>query len=70
LSVGAIDRSGGRSDLPQINIQLEIPNQPEPDTVLSYRTAVTMRRTDQRIVFTVRDALTGETVWDTLTYKP
>jgi VWFA-related protein len=70
VSVGALDRWGGRSGLPQIDIRLMIPAQPEPDTILAYRTQVQMRRAGQRLVFTVRDALTGETVWDTLSYKP
>jgi VWFA-related protein len=70
LSVGALDRWGGRSDLPQVQVRLTLPEQPGPDVVLQYRTTIQMRRADQRIVFAVRDLPTGEIVWDTLSYKP
>lgn len=70
LSLGALDRWGGRSDLPVVPLRLTMDRQPKPGDVLRYRTTLKMRRGQQRLVFAVRDSLSGEMLWANLDYKP
>jgi VWFA-related protein len=70
LSVGAIDRWGSRSDLPVQTLRLNFDRQPKPGDIVRYRTTVRMSRGRQQVVFTLRDALTGEMLWAKLDYKP
>ncbi len=71
LSVGALDRWGGRSDLPVAKLRLNFPKEPKPGDMVRYRTLLRLSRGRQQVVFTVKDALTGETVSARLEdYKP
>ncbi len=71
LSVGALDRWGGRSDLPVAKLRLNFPEEPKPGDMVRYRTMLRLSRGRQQVVFTVRDALTGEMVSARLEdYKP
>jgi VWFA-related protein len=70
LSLGALDRWGARSDLPVVPLRLMVDRQPRPGDVLRYRTVLKMRRAEQRLVFTLRDSLSGEMLWANLDYKP
>lgn len=70
LSLGALDRWGARSDLPVVPLRLTMDRQPKPGDILRYRTVLKMRRGQQRLVFAVRDSLSGEMLWANLDYKP
>lgn len=70
LSLGALDRWGARSDLPIVPLRLTMDRQPKPGDILRYRTTLKMRRGQQRLVFAVRDSLSGEMLWANLDYKP
>ncbi|HEX3126095.1 MAG TPA: VWA domain-containing protein [Thermoanaerobaculia bacterium] len=70
LSVGALDRWGSRSDLPVQRVRLNFDRQPKPGDIVRYRTMVRMSRGRQQVVFTLRDALSGEMLWAKLDYKP
>lgn len=70
LSLGALDRWGARSDLPIVPLRLTMDRQPKPGDILRYRTVLKMRRGQQRVVFAVRDSLSGEMLWANLDYKP
>lgn len=70
LSLGALDRWGARSDLPVVPLRLTMDRQPRPGDILRYRTVLKMRRGQQRMVFAVRDSLSGEMLWANLDYKP
>lgn len=70
LSLGALDRWGARSDLPVVPLRLTMDRQPKPGDILRYRTTLKMRRGQQRLVFAVRDSLSGEMLWANLDYKP
>lgn len=70
LSLGALDRWGARSDLPIVPLRLTMDRQPRPGDILRYRTVLKMRRGQQRVVFAVRDSLSGEMLWANLDYKP
>jgi VWFA-related protein len=70
LSVGALDRWGSRSDLPVQALRLNFDRQPRRGDVVRYRTTLRMSRGRQQVVFTLRDALSGEMLWTRLEYKP
>lgn len=70
LALGALDRWGGRSDLPVVPLRLTTDRPPRPGDVVRYRTVLKMRHAQQRLVFTLRDALSGEMLWANLDYKP
>jgi VWFA-related protein len=70
LALGALDRWGGRSDLPVVPLRLTTDRSPRPGDVLRYRTVLKMRHAQQRLVFTLRDSLSGEMLWANLDYKP
>jgi hypothetical protein len=70
LSLGALDRWGGRSDLPVVPLRLMTDRPPRPGDVVRYRTVLKMRHARQRLVFTLRDSLSGETLQANLDYEP
>jgi VWFA-related protein len=70
LALGALDRWGGRSDLPVVPLRLTTDRSPRPGDVVRYRTVLKMRHAQQRLVFTLRDSLSGEMLWANLDYKP
>lgn len=70
LALGALDRWGGRSDLPVVPLRLTTDQPPRPGDVVRYRTVLKMRNAKQRLVFTLRDSLSGEMLWANLDYKP
>ena len=66
LSVGSLDRFGGRSELPQISFKAS------PSEGAQVRSEVTLRlrKAEQRLVFHVRDPLTGNQLVEEVSYQP
>jgi VWFA-related protein len=70
LSMGALDRSGRRSDLSTVPVHLTLPAPPAPGGRVRWHTTVKLRRIQQRLVFSLRDALSGKVLWKELDFQP
>lgn len=70
LSMGALDRSGRRSDLSTVPVHLTLPAPPAPGGRVRWHTTVKLRRIEQRLVFSLRDALSGKVLWKELDFQP
>lgn len=63
LAGGAVDKTGSFSDLSEIPLHLTLPEKPKPGALARYKTKVQLRRTQQRLVFTVHDPVGGTALW-------
>jgi VWFA-related protein len=70
LSVGALDRLGTRSDLPTVPVRLTLPAPPAPGGRVRWHATIKLRRIEQRLVFSLRDALSGTVLWQELDFQP
>ncbi|MEA2559092.1 MAG: hypothetical protein QOH06_596 [Acidobacteriota bacterium] len=66
LSVGSLDRFGGRSELPQIPFKVS----PSAGAQVRSEVTVRLRKAEQRLVFHVRDPLTGKQLVEEVSYQP
>lgn len=65
LRVAAIDAKGDRSEMPVIPVELKGPK-PAPGSVAIYETRLQVRRRAQRLVLSLSDRVSGETLTSTL----
>jgi VWFA-related protein len=70
LSLGAIDKWGGRSTLPQVPLQLTLAERPRPGSFVRHVVNLRLRRVEQRVVFAVHDELSGAMLWGELDVAP
>ncbi|HKV10416.1 MAG TPA: VWA domain-containing protein [Thermoanaerobaculia bacterium] len=70
LSSGAVDKDGGRSGLTQVPLYLALPQAPAPGSFAKLTTTVTVRRAEQRLVFTLRDPVTDTVLWGETEFRP
>lgn len=70
LSVGALDKYGARSDLPQVHIKVSLPEGTEADTPVRSQVTLKLRKTQQRLVFQVRDPETGSSLAGEVSFQP
>ncbi|HSF43418.1 MAG TPA: VWA domain-containing protein [Thermoanaerobaculia bacterium] len=70
LSMGAVDRDGGRSGLMQVPLNLVLPEAPAPGGFAKFETLITVRRAEQRLVFTLRDPVADTVLWGETEFKP
>ncbi|HVG07303.1 MAG TPA: VWA domain-containing protein [Thermoanaerobaculia bacterium] len=66
LSVGSLDRFGGRSELPQIHFKVS----PSGGAQVRSEVTVRLRKAEQRLVFHVRDPRTGKQLVEEVSYQP
>jgi len=70
LSVGALDKYGARSELPQVHIKVSLPEGTEADTPVRSQVTLKLRKTQQRLVFQVRDPETGSSLASEVSFQP
>jgi VWFA-related protein len=70
LSMGSLDRWGGRTRLESVPIRLTLPSAPEPGVYTRYETTLKLRKEPQRLVFAVADAAGSGRAWAELEVKP
>jgi len=70
LSFGALDRWGKRSDLLSMPLRLTLPGPPAPGGRARWRSTIKLRRVQQRLVFSLRDPLSGKVLWKGLDFQP
>ncbi|HWM94230.1 MAG TPA: VWA domain-containing protein [Thermoanaerobaculia bacterium] len=70
LSVGALDRFGGRSELPRIPLKVSLPEGAGPDAPVRSEVTLRLRKGEQKLVFHVRNSRTGSSLASEVDYKP
>jgi len=60
LRVAALDEYGETAEVPVVELDLGLPEEPPPDRYSLYETSVKLRRARHRLLVTVHDATTGE----------
>jgi hypothetical protein len=63
LAIAAVDEKGGRAELPGSRLRVAVAEVPPAGGYARFRTSLKLRRLPQRLVFTVRDAASGEILW-------
>ncbi|HEX6864865.1 MAG TPA: VWA domain-containing protein [Thermoanaerobaculia bacterium] len=70
LAVVALDDQGGRTEIPQARLRVSIQKMPEVGGLARFQTTLRLRRAPQRLVFTVRDEVNGDTMWQEVELTP
>jgi VWFA-related protein len=70
LAVASEDEKGGRADLPTSRLQVTVKEVPPPGTFARFQLSFRVRNADQRLVFTVHDAVNGTALWGEAHVKP
>ncbi len=63
LAIASLDDRGGRSELPGSRLRIAVAQPPAAGGYARFRTVLKLRRLPQRLVFTVRDAASGQILW-------
>jgi VWFA-related protein len=70
LAVVALDDQGGRTEIPLARLRVSIKEVPAAGTLARFQTTLRLRRAPQRLVFTVRNEVNGETLWQEVELDP
>ena len=70
LAVAALDEQGGRTEMPQAKLRVTIREIPQAGGLARFQTTLRLRRAPQRLVFTVRDEVNGDTMWEEVEFTP
>ena len=70
LTVGALDYNGVRSDLPQMPLRFTMPEGADGSTRVRSRLTVHLRSIEQRLVFQLRDPVSGGSFVTEVSYMP
>ncbi len=70
LTVGSLDRNGVRSDLPQMPLRFTLPFGADGSTLIRSRLTVQLRSIKQRLVFQLRDPVSGGSFVSEVSYLP
>jgi hypothetical protein len=70
LAVAALDGQGGRADIPTAKLRVAVKEPPRAGGYARFETTLRLRRADQRLVFTVRDEVNGNTIWQEVDLQP
>jgi len=70
LRVAAMDNEGGRSDLPGSQLRATFKEVPKAGTYARFQLSFKLRNADQRLVFTVHDAIQGLAIWGEANVQP
>ena len=63
LAVAALDGQGGRAEIPLAKLRVAIKDLPQAGGLARFQTTLRLRKAPQRLVFTVRDEVNGDTLW-------
>ncbi|HWN43312.1 MAG TPA: VWA domain-containing protein [Thermoanaerobaculia bacterium] len=70
LSVGALDKWGRRSELPQIPLEVALADEAGPHAPVRSQVTLHLRNVEQRLVFHVRNAQTGGQLVEEVSFQP
>ena len=64
------DKNGGRADLPGMRLKVVLETLPQAGTYARFQTVLQLRNLEQRLVFTVHDPASGQTLWGQAEFVP
>lgn len=70
LAVAALDGQGGRAEIPLARLRVTVKEVPKAGGLARFETTLRLRRVPQRLVFTVRDEVNGDTMWQEVAFAP
>jgi VWFA-related protein len=70
LAVAALDGKGGRAEIPTAKLRVAVKEPPRVGGYARFETTLRLRRANQRLVFTVRDEVNGNTIWQEVELLP
>ncbi|HEX5715233.1 MAG TPA: VWA domain-containing protein [Thermoanaerobaculia bacterium] len=70
LAVAALDGQGGRAEIPLAKLRVSIKEVPQAGGLARFQTTLRLSRAPQRLVFTVRDEVNGDTLWQEVEVDP
>ena len=70
LAVAALDGKGGRAEIPLAKLKVAVKEVPQAGGLARFETTLRLRRAPQRLVFTVRDEVNGDTLWQEVEVDP
>jgi VWFA-related protein len=70
LAVAALDRRGGRAQIPGSKLRVAVKEPPKAGGYARFQTTLRLRRIPQRLVFTVRDEVNGVAIWQEVEVQP
>ena len=70
LAVAALDEKGGRAEVPTARLRVAVKDLPKAGGYARFQTTLHLRQAPQRLVFTVRDEVSGETIWQEVEVQP
>jgi hypothetical protein len=70
LGVAVEDKKGGRAELPSLHLKVLLTKLPQAGTYARFQTALELRDVEQRLVFTVQDPASGQTLWGQADFVP
>lgn len=70
LAVAALDAQGGRADIPTARLRVAVKEVPRAGGYARFQTKLRLRQEQQRLVFTVRDEVNGNTLWQEVEFLP
>jgi len=70
LAVAALDGEGRRAEIPLAKLRVAVKDLPQAGGLARFETTLRLRRAPQRLVFTVRDEVSGDTLWQEVQVDP
>jgi hypothetical protein len=70
LAMAALDEKGGRAEIPTSKLRVAVKELPRVGGYARFQTTLRLRRAQQRLVFTVRDEVSGLTIWEEVEFEP
>jgi EAL domain-containing protein (putative c-di-GMP-specific phosphodiesterase class I) len=70
LAVAALDDRGGRAEIPTAKLRLAVKEPFRAGGFARFETMLRLNRASQRLVFTVRDEVNGNTIWQQVDLLP
>jgi VWFA-related protein len=70
LAVAALDARGGRAEIPTARLRVAVKEPPKGGGYARFQTTLRLRRAPQKLVFTVRDEVNGNTLWQEVEVQP
>ena len=70
LAVASLDDKGGRAEIPTAKLRVSVKQPPQAGGYARFETRLRLRRAPQRLVFTVRDEVNGNTIWQEVDLQP
>jgi hypothetical protein len=70
IAAAVLDDQGGRAELPASHLKVTLAAAPRNGTYARFRMVVKLSDAQQRLVFTVRDPVSGGSIWGDADFKP